>query len=91
MGGEKVLPAEVESVLLELDFVEDCMVFGEINAITGQMVAVQVVLKDGFAQKEAKTLIRKHCKAQLDTYKVPAKFDFVERTNFGERFKKKRI
>lgn len=91
VGGEKVLPAEVESVVLELDFVEDCMVFGEKNAITGQMVAVEVILKEGFEQKEAKTLIRKHCKAQLDTYKVPAKFSFVEKTNFGERFKKKRI
>lgn len=91
VGGEKVLPAEVESVVLELDFVEDCMVFGEKNAIIGQMVAVQVVLKDGFDQKEAKNLIRKHCKEHLDTYKIPAKFNFVERTNFGERFKKKRI
>lgn len=91
VGGEKVLPAEVESVVLELDFVDDCMIYGEKNAITGQMVALQVVLKDGFDQKEAKTLIRKHCKGQLDTYKVPAKFSFVAKTNFGERFKKKRI
>lgn len=91
VGGEKVLPAEVESVVLELNFVEDCLVFGEKNAITGQIVAVQVVLKDGFEQKEAKSLIRKYCKEQLDTYKVPVKFNFVEKTNFGERFKKKRI
>ena len=91
VGGEKVLPAEIESVILELDFVEDCMVFGEKNAITGQMVSVQVVLKEGFGQKEAKVLIRKHCKEELDMYKVPAKFDFVEKTNFGDRFKKKRI
>lgn len=91
VGGEKVLPAEVESVVLELNFVEDCLVFGEKNAITGQMVAIQVVVKDGFEQKEAKNLIRKYCKEQLDTYKVPAKFNFVEKTNFGERFKKKRI
>lgn len=91
VGGEKVLPAEVESVVLELEFVEDCMVFGAINAITGQMVAVQVVLKDDFEQKEAKSLIRKHCRQYLDSYKVPAKFNFVKKTNFGDRFKKKRI
>lgn len=91
VGGEKVLPAEVESVVLELNFVDDCLVFGEKNAITGQMVAIQVVIKDGFEQKEAKALIRKYCKEKLDTYKVPAKFKFVEKTNFGERFKKKRI
>lgn len=91
VGGEKVLPAEVESIVLELDFVEDCMVFGERNAITGQMVAVQVVLKEGFEPKEAKSLIRKFCRGKLDNYKVPVKFNFVEKTNFGERFKKKRI
>jgi acyl-CoA synthetase (AMP-forming)/AMP-acid ligase II len=91
VGGEKVLPAEVESVVLELDFVEDCMIFGEKNSITGQMVAVQIVLKGAFDQKEAKKLIRKHCKGQLDTYKIPAKFNFVDRTNYGVRFKKKRI
>lgn len=91
VGGEKVLPTEVESVVLELHFVEDCLVFGEKNAITGQMVAVQVVLKDGFEKKEAKSLIRKYCKDQLDTYKIPVKFNFVEKTNFSERFKKKRI
>lgn len=91
VGGEKVLPAEVESVVLELNFVDDCLVFGEKNAITGQMVAIQVVIKDGYEKKEAKALIRKYCKEKLDTYKVPAKFKFVEKTNFGERFKKKRI
>lgn len=76
---------------MELDEVEDCMVYGAKNAITGQMVGVQIVLKEGVKPKEAKALIRKHCKSRLDTYKVPAKFDFVVQTNFGERFKKKRI
>ena len=91
VGGEKVLPAEVESVVLELDEVEDCMVYAAKNAITGQMVGVQLVLKEGVEPKDAKALIRKHCKNRLDTYKVPAKFEFVEKTNFGDRFKKKRI
>lgn len=91
VGGEKVLPAEIESVVMELDEVDDCMVYGAKNAITGQMVGVQIVLKEGVEPKDAKALIRKHCKARLDNYKVPAKFEFVEKTNFGERFKKKRI
>jgi len=91
VGGEKVLPAEVESVVLELDFIDDCMVYGEKNAITGQMVALQIVVKEGVEKKDAKTQVRKHCKEKLDTYKVPVKFQFVEKTNFGGRFKKKRI
>ena len=91
VGGEKVLPAEVESVILELVEVEDCMVYGVKNVITGQIVGAQVVLKSGFKAKDAKILIRKYCRKRLDAYKVPAKFEFVKRTNFGDRFKKKRI
>ena len=91
VGGEKVLPAEVESVILELDEVEDCLVFGEKNSITGQLVAVQIVLERGVGVKQAKTLVRKHCKERLDRYKVPAKFEFADKTDYGDRFKKKRI
>ena len=88
VGGEKVLPAEVESVVLELDLVEDCMAYGEKNAITGQMVALQVVLAEGMDEKMAKRTIRSHCRERLDPYKVPARLQFTTATNFGERFKK---
>jgi acyl-coenzyme A synthetase/AMP-(fatty) acid ligase len=91
VGGEKVLPTEVESIVLEVEGVADCTAYGAKNAIIGQMVAVQVVLEDGVDKKEAKILIRKHCKQKLDSYKIPAKFEFVEQTDFSERFKKKRI
>ena len=90
VGGEKVLPAEVESIVLEVEGVADCTAYGEKNVITGQIVAVQVVLEAGIDKKEAKRFIRKYCKQKLDSYKVPAKFEFVEQTNFSERFKKKR-
>lgn len=90
VGGEKVLPAEVESIVLEVEGVADCTVYGAKNVITGQIVAVQVVLEAGVDKKEAKRFIRKYCKQKLDSYKVPAKFEFVEQTNFSERFKKKR-
>lgn len=36
--GQKVLPAEVESVILFMKEVDDCMVYGEKNIITGQTV-----------------------------------------------------
>jgi acyl-CoA synthetase (AMP-forming)/AMP-acid ligase II len=91
VGGEKVLPAEVESIVLEVDCVDDCTVYGAKNAITGQMVAIQVVLKEGVDKKEAKSQIRYYCRQKLVAYKVPAKFEFVNQTNFGERFKKKRL
>ena len=88
VGGEKVMPSEVESVILEIPEVIDCMVYGEKNAITGQTVVVDVVMQDGIDKKEAKKIIRKYCKQKLDDYKVPTKVNLVKKTNFGDRFKK---
>ncbi|MBD65303.1 MAG: o-succinylbenzoate--CoA ligase [Halobacteriovoraceae bacterium] len=91
VGGEKVLPAEVESIVMELDFVGDCTAFGQQNALTGQMVAVDILLTEDMSEKDAKKAIRSHCKSKLDNFKVPAKFRFVDSTNASERFKKIRL
>jgi acyl-coenzyme A synthetase/AMP-(fatty) acid ligase len=88
VGGEKVVPAEVESVILEIPEVVDCMVYGEANAITGQIVVVDVVLNKLIDKYKAKKIIRKYCRSKLENYKVPTRINFVEKTNFGDRFKK---
>ncbi len=88
MGGEKVLPAEVESVLLEMNEFSDVMVYGEQNQITGQIVVADVVLKKEMDRREAKKIIRKFCKNRLEHYKIPTKVVIVEKTNYGDRFKK---
>ena len=44
VGGEKVVPNELESLILNVDYIEDCLVYGERNLITGQTVVVEVVL-----------------------------------------------
>ena len=59
VGGQKVLPSEVESVLLGMDEIEDCLVYGEQNAITGQSVSCDVVLKSGVEADGFKILVRK--------------------------------
>lgn len=91
VGGEKVLPSEVESAVFELGFVKDCVVYGERNAIVGQVVALEAVLEAGFDPGQAKALIRSHCRKRLENYKVPAKLMFVDAVKFGERFKKRRV
>lgn len=88
VGGEKVLPAEVESVILEMDNVIDCMAYSEPSNITGQTVVIDVVFKEALTSREAKKLVRQFCKDKLDGYKIPSKVNIVEKTNFGERFKK---
>jgi len=43
VGGEKLMPAEVESVILGLPLVLDCRVRGEANALVSQAVVAEVV------------------------------------------------
>ncbi len=83
-----MLPSEVESILLEMDEFNDVMVYGEENQITGESVAVEVVLRQDIDKREAKKAIRKFCRDKLDSYKIPTKIKIVDQTNFGDRFKK---
>ena len=86
VGGQKVLPAEVESIILEMEEISDCMVYGEQNAITGQTVVCDVVLNQEV--ENIKKRVRVFCKDRLDTYKIPTKVNVVDKTNFSDRFKK---
>ena len=88
VGGEKVLPNEVESAILSMSEINDVMVYSEPNIITGQTVVCDVVFNIEIKQREAKKLIRIFCKDKLDTYKIPTKVNIVNKTNFGDRFKK---
>lgn len=90
VGGEKVTPSEVESSLLEIPEVMDCVVYGEENAITGQIVAAKIVAADDQDPKQFKRQIKKHCRAKLSPYKVPARITFCDKTTFNARFKKTR-
>ena len=86
VGGQKVLPSEVESIILEMEEISDCMVYGEKNAITGQTVVCDVVLNKNI--ENIKKRVRIFCKDRLDTYKIPTKVNVVDKTNFSDRFKK---
>lgn len=86
VGGQKVLPSEVESIILSMKEIDDCMVYGEKNIITGETVVCDVVCKNEI--QNIKVLIRKFCKDKLDNYKIPTKVNIVDKTNFTHRFKK---
>ncbi len=90
VGGEKVLPVEVESLLLQMPEVEDVMVHAAANAITGQSVAADIVPAKPTDAKSLKKAVRRFCKGKLEGYKIPTKVQVVEKTNFGGRFKKMR-
>nr|WP_321312068.1 fatty acid--CoA ligase family protein [uncultured Campylobacter sp.] len=90
IGGKKALPSEIESVIMELENIADCVVYAEKNAITGQSVSCDVMLKNTMAKDELKKLIRSACASKLERYKIPSKINVVEKIAFTNRFKKVR-
>ena len=91
VGGEKVYPQEVESVILNLDKVIDVLVYGEKNPFTGNIVCAKVYLDSDIDKKSYLKQIKIHCKKILEPFKVPVKIIIMEESFFSERFKKKRV
>ena len=90
VGGSKVFPAEVESVLLGLENVNDVIVYGEANPFTGQTVAATFRLKHEEPAAQFKTRMRRFCLNQLAPYKVPTRIRLTNEPLYNERFKRMR-
>ncbi|MCU0490777.1 MAG: long-chain fatty acid--CoA ligase [Chloroflexaceae bacterium] len=90
VGGQKVYPAEVESVLLQLENVRDVAVRGEANPITGQIVAARFNLFEAEELAGFKRRVRAFCKERLADYKIPVKIEVTENEQHSARFKKMR-
>ena len=90
VGGEKVYPAEVESVIQAIPNVEEVSVYGEKNPITGSMVCAMVKLQQPEDEQQAKLRIKQACAANLPRYKVPVRITFTQDEQHSERFKKMR-
>jgi acyl-coenzyme A synthetase/AMP-(fatty) acid ligase len=63
VGGAKVHPLPVEEVVCSVPGVQLAAVYGRANAITGQIVAVDVVADDGVDPDELTARIRAACQA----------------------------
>jgi O-succinylbenzoic acid--CoA ligase len=74
-GGEKVLPAEVEEVLLRHPGVIDAAAVGREDREWQEAVTAVVVLADDV--RVSADELRAHCAAELASHKVPKRFEFV--------------
>src|SRR6266513_285508 len=90
VGGEKVYPAEVESVLQAMEGVADVTVSAEVHPITGQIVMARVRLSTAETLPEFRRRMRLFCRDRLPAFKIPQKVLLVDEALHGERFKKKR-
>lgn len=90
VGGEKVYPAEVESVLLEMPNVREVLVKGKASPVTGHIVSAIFVLHE---EEERLALFRRmneFCKGKIEPFKVPKVVNISSSTFVGDRLKKAR-
>ena len=90
VGGEKVFPAEVESVILELDNVIDVTVHGEKNPIVGNIVCAKIQIQGEESERSLARRVKAHCREKLQAYKVPVQVWVDYNAQYGDRFKKQR-
>ena len=91
VGGEKVYPAEVESVLQLMDGVDEVVVNSEPNPLTGNIVVARVKLSTGENLAEFRKRMRSFCKGKLSRFMIPQKVVLVDAELHGDRFKKMRL
>ena len=88
VGGQKVYPAEVESVLLQMDNVKDAVVYGEKNPITGNIVVARINLFEAEESRGFKKRMRAYCQERIPSYKIPVKVELIGQEQFSPRYKR---
>lgn len=88
IGGQKVYPAEVESVISKLHNIKEVSVRGETNPLLGQIIVAEVVTHEPESLAEIKKKVRKACLEELASFKVPSKVVLSERDMYSKRMKK---
>ena len=90
VGGQKVYPAEVENLLLQLENVLDVAVFGKAHPMMGQIVVARFNLKTPEPPDVFKRRMMEFCRGRLANYQIPRLVEFSDAEQFGTRFKKMR-
>ena len=85
IGGEKVMPNEIEEIVKQIDGVENVAAFGIDHEIFGQVIKLHVIKSE--SSNLEKLSIIKFCMKNLEKYKIPSKIDFVTnipQTDYGK-------
>jgi acyl-CoA synthetase (AMP-forming)/AMP-acid ligase II len=90
VGGQKVYPAEVENLLLQMDNVLEVAVFGKPHPMMGQMVAARFNLKTPEPLADFKRRMGAFCRDRLAAFQIPRFVEVSDDEQYGSRFKKLR-
>ncbi len=88
VGGQKVFPSEVESILLKADNVRAVTIFGDKHPIMGQVVKARVSLYEKEDKLHLSERLRTFCMGKMAKFKVPIRFIVVnESDQYNARYK----
>ena len=93
VGGHKVFPETVESVLLTSPLVTQARVYGKENKILGNIVVADIVLNassEPLKHKDVQLTLMLHCKKYLDRNNMPTKINVVDELTLSDNGKLKR-
>lgn len=76
VGGYKVNPNEVESVILDMDGVKQVLVYGRANSVLGNVLCADVQLVEGAELTNVE--IKKALATKLQDFKIPRRIKLVE-------------
>jgi acyl-CoA synthetase (AMP-forming)/AMP-acid ligase II len=76
VGGGKVVPEEVESVIRDVPGVVEVRISGQPSSVLGAIVQADVVASPGTEPNTVRAAILAACQAQLPRHKVPAMIEF---------------
>jgi len=85
VGGEKVMPIEIEQTIKNIPGVEDAVAFGVEHEIFGQTIKLNIIKSKN--SDIDKVQILSYCIKNLEKFKIPSKIDFVEKipkTDYGK-------
>lgn len=89
VGGQKVFPLEVETILLQADNIREATVHGVSHPLMGKVVHARVSLMQPEDPERLTERLRSFCVARLARYKVPVRFTVVSADEQrSARFKK---
>lgn len=77
VGGQKVFPTEVESVLLQADNIVDATVFGVKHPLLGQAIRARVSLASPEDESAVNERLKQYCLDRMAKFKVPLKFEVL--------------
>lgn len=88
VGGDKVHPEKIESLLLGVAGVRECLVYARRNPIVGNLVAADIVADA--PEPELRAEIMQRCRQNLQRWETPALLRFVDQLELTTTGKRRR-